>query len=81
MLERPVVALARAFIAAWMEASQLSPAERLEAAPDQYVIYLDSVGPDDKAETIERMKRQGWELVLDETGQPDARLIFRNVNE
>ena len=45
------------------------------------MIYLDSVGPGDKPETIERMKRQGWELILDETGQPDARLIFRQVDE
>ncbi len=80
-LERPVVALARAFIAAWMESSQFGAPARPEATPDQYVIYLDSVGPGDKAETIERMKRQGWELILDETGQPEARLIFRNVSE
>lgn len=79
-LERPVVALARAFIAAWMDASRPSASDRPEVAPDQYVIYLDSVGPGDKPETIERMKRQGWELILDETGQPEARLIFRNVN-
>jgi hypothetical protein len=45
------------------------------------VIYLDSVGPGDKQATIERMKRQGWELILDETGQPEARLIFRSVDE
>jgi len=50
-----------------------------EVEADQYVIYLDSVGPGDKPETIERMKRQGWELMLDESGQPDARLIFRRV--
>jgi hypothetical protein len=80
-LERPVVALARAFIAAWMESSQFGQPERPEVEPDQYVIYLDSVGPGDKPETIERMKRQGWELVLDETGQPEARLIFRKVDE
>ena len=80
-LERPVVALARAFIAAWMEMSQFGGAERLDVGPDHYVIYLDSVGPGDKPETIERMKRQGWELVLDETGQPEARLIFRNVQK
>lgn len=78
-LERPVVALARAFIAAWMEAGQLAAPIRPEAASDQYVIYLDSVGPGDKPETIERMKRQGWELIFDESGQPDARLIFRKV--
>ena len=80
-LERPVVALARAFIAAWMETSQFAAPVRPEATPDQYVIYLDSVGPGDKEATIGRMKRQGWELVLDETGQPEARLIFRNVTE
>lgn len=79
-LERPVVALARAFIAAWMEASQFGAPARPEIGPDQYVIYLDSVGPGDKPETIERMKRQGWELILDESGQPDARLIFRKVD-
>lgn len=80
-LERPVVALARAFIAAWMEASQPGPQARPTAAPDQYVIYLDSIGPGEKSDTIDRMKRQGWELILDETGQPDARLIFRKVDE
>jgi hypothetical protein len=26
------------------------------------------------------MKRQGWELMLDESGQPDGRLIFRKVD-
>lgn len=80
-LERPVVALARAFIAAWMEMSQFSGPERLDVGPDHYVIYLDSVGPGDKPETIARMKRQGWELVIDETGQLNARLIFRNIKE
>lgn len=78
-LERPVVALARAFIAASMDASQLGVPPRQEAGPDDYVIYLDSMGPGDKPEVVERMKRQGWELVLDETGQPDARLIFRKI--
>jgi hypothetical protein len=78
-LERPVVALARAFIAAWMEAHEHGAPLRPEVAPDQYVIYLDSVGPGDKPETIERMKRQGWELNVDESGQPDARLIFRKI--
>jgi hypothetical protein len=79
-LERPVVALARAFIAAWMEARQHGefPGSGVEA--DQYAIYLDSVGPGDKPETIERMRRQGWELMLDESGQPDGRLIFRKVD-
>ncbi|MCA9860210.1 MAG: hypothetical protein KC438_10825 [Thermomicrobiales bacterium] len=80
-LERPVVALARAFIAAWMESNQHGVPARPDVGPDQYVIYLDSVGPGDKPETIERMKRQGWELILDETGQPDARLIFQKVDE
>jgi len=78
-LERPVVALARAFIAAWMESSQLGEPPRPVVEADQYAIYLDSVGPGDKPETIERMKRQGWELMLDESGQPDGRLIFRKV--
>jgi hypothetical protein len=79
-LERPVVALARAFIAAWMEMSQFSAPERPAAEPDQYVIYLDSVGPGDKPDTIERMKQKGWELIVDESGQPDARLIFRKID-
>ncbi len=78
-LERPVVALARAFIAAWMETNQLTPPPRPEVGPDQYAIYLDSLGPGDKPETIERMNRLGWDLVLDESGQPDARLIFRRI--
>jgi hypothetical protein len=78
-LERPVVALARAFISAWTEASQPGTPLRQEVAPGQYVIYLDSVGPGDKPETIERMKRQGWELIVDESGQPDARLIFQKI--
>lgn len=79
-LERPVVGLARAFIAAWMESSQLAPPPQAEAEADQYVISLDSVGPGDKPETIERMKRLGWELIVDESGQPDGRLIFRRVD-
>ena len=78
--EQQRVALARAFIAAWMESSQHDTPLRPAVEPDQYVIYLDSVGPGDKPETIERMKRQGWELMLDESGQPDGRLIFRNVD-
>lgn len=78
-LERPVVALARAFIAAWMESRQHGELPRPVVEADQYAIYLDSVGPGDKPETIQRMKRQGWELMLDESGQPDGRLIFRKV--
>lgn len=80
-LERPVVALARAFIAAWTETRQHEAPPRTTLEPDQYAIYLDSIGPGDKPDTIERMKRQGWELVLDESGQPDARLIFRKVEQ
>ena len=78
-LERPVVALARAFIAAWMASSQSGVSPRPEIDSDHYAIYLDSIGPGDKPETIERMKRKGWELVLDESGQADARLIFRKI--
>lgn len=78
-LERPVVALARAFIAAWMEANQPGAPPRPDVGTDQYAIYLDSIGPGSKPETIERMKRQGWELIVDETGQPDARLIFHKA--
>ncbi len=78
-LERPVVALARAFIAAWMEYDRAGAPARPEIGPDQYAIFLDSIGPGEKPETIERMRQQGWELVLDESGQPDARLIFRQV--
>lgn len=78
-LERPVVALARAFIAAWMESSQHGAPPRPELGPDEYAIYLDSIGPGDKMDTIRRMQRQGWELVLDESGRPDGRLIFRKI--
>jgi hypothetical protein len=80
-LERPVVALARAFISAWMESNQAGTGPRFEAGAGDYVIYLDSVGPNDKVDTIDRMKRQGWELIVDESGQPDARLIFRRADE
>jgi hypothetical protein len=38
------------------------------------------VGPGDKPDTIERMKQKGWELIVDESGQPDARLIFRKID-
>lgn len=78
-LERPVVALARAFIAAWMQANRSSISGRPEMAANEYAIFLDSIGPGNKPETIERMKHQGWELILDESGQPDARLIFRRT--
>jgi hypothetical protein len=83
-LERPVVALARAFIAACLADAGGgaigddcgAPAATLSST-ESHVIYLNSIAPGDKEPAIARMQTQGWELVLEETGHSDGRLVFR----
>jgi hypothetical protein len=83
-LERPIVAVARAMLAA--AASTSTPEGAIDAtsaaAPvvahyDEYAISAASIQRGKEEETMARMAAQGWELVREETSADGSRYIFR----
>jgi hypothetical protein len=83
-LERPIVAVARAMLAAAASTSDVDGA--IEAggsspAPathyDEYAISAASIQRGKVEETMARMAAQGWELVREETSADGSRYIFR----
>lgn len=89
-LERPVVAMARALIGALVGAraaedmagdglfegadARIDPTARRF---DEYVIWAASIGRGQKQRVIDSMAKRGWDLVADEIGQPNGKLVFR----
>ena len=88
-LERPIVAVARAMLAA--AASTSAPdgaidASGLSLAPaaihyDEYAISAASIQRGKEEETMARMAAQGWELVREDTSADGSRYIFRRPTE
>jgi hypothetical protein len=81
-LERPIVAVARAMLAAAASTAS-TPPDPTASTPqavvryEEYAISAASIQRGREEETIARMEEQGWELVREESTGDGSRYIFR----
>jgi len=84
-LERPVVAVARAMLAAAASVAIAPTAPELPAttipapAYEEYAIASASIQRGKEEQTITRMTEQGWELVREEQTDDGSRYVFRRT--
>lgn len=85
-LERPVVAVARAMLAAAASVAGGSAAPELPPAAtpapagyEEYAIASASIQRGKEEQTITRMTDQGWELVREEPTEDGSRYVFRRT--
>jgi len=84
-LERPVVAVARAMLAATASVAGSpvtpEPSETTTPAPayEEYAIASASIQRGKEEQTITRMAEQGWELVREEQTDDGSRYVFRRT--
>ena len=81
-LERPIVAVARAMLAAAASTSLTPPVPVAPPSPaivryEEYAISVASIQRGKEEATIDRMGEQGWELVREESTGDGNRYIFR----